>query len=97
MDWFKKRVVSSLIVALSYWVLITWRVWWGRSGRGATILEGEIERPFGMEELLMRRELVSEDEREEDWRDAEVEEQDLVLPLGMSRMFSLRPVVGSVV
>lgn len=92
--------VSASSVALSYCVLMTCRVWWGRSGRGAMILEGDRERPFGIEatdEVLIRRLLSRADE----WRDdfsgrEELVDEFLVLP-GMSRMLSLRPVVGSVV
>lgn len=53
------------------------------------IREGEIERPLGIEAVLMRRL----------WRDevcCDDDDEDLVFP-GMSRMLSLRPVVGSVV
>jgi len=58
-------------------------------------LEGETERPLGMDWVLTRRcsRLVPE-EREELWCDDELVLE--VLP-GMSRMLSLRPVVGSVV
>jgi hypothetical protein len=56
------------------------------------ILEGESERPLGMEAVLMRRLCRSDEERDDVcWVD-----EDFVFP-GMSRMLSLRPVVGSVV
>lgn len=84
-----KRDVNASMVAWLYCVLITPRVWWGRSGLGETIFEGEIERPLGMEAVLMRR--LWRDDDEDWWLD----EDDF--PLGMSRMLSLRPVVGSVV
>lgn len=85
-----KRDERASRVALSYCVLITWRVWCGRSGLGDTILEGESERPFGIDAVLTRRACRSEEEREDCC------DEDLVFP-GMSRMLSLRPVVGSVV
>jgi hypothetical protein len=50
-----KRVESASRVALSYCVLMTCRVWCGRSGFGAIILDGEIERPLGIDAVLMRR------------------------------------------
>lgn len=87
-----KRVDSASRVALSYCVWMTWRVCPGRSGFGATIFEGESERPFGIDAVLTRRSWRFDDDREEDcWDD-----EDLFFP-GMSRMLSLRPVVGSVV
>lgn len=55
-------VVRASSVALSYWVLITWRVSCGRCGRGAAILEGETPRPLGIDCVLMRRESRFEDE-----------------------------------
>jgi hypothetical protein len=51
----EKREVSASIVAWLYCVFMTWRVWWGRSGFGETILEGEMERPLGIEAVLIRR------------------------------------------
>jgi hypothetical protein len=93
MVWRAKREESASRVALSYCVLITWRVWWGRSGFGAMIFEGESERPLGIEAVEMRRSWRLEDEREEEW----VVEEEAGLRPGMSRMLSLRPVVGSVV
>lgn len=69
---------------------MTPRVWCGRSGFGETICEGEMERPLGIEAALVRRL----------WRDDDAcwddDDEDFVFP-GMSRMLSLRPVVGSVV
>jgi hypothetical protein len=88
-------LVNASSVALSYCVAMTWRVWCGRSGLGAIILEGESERPLGIEAVLIRRECRFELECEERSFDDEDEEL-LVLP-GISRMLSLRPVVGSVV
>lgn len=90
-----KRVDSASSAALSYCVSMTWRVWCGRSGFGATILEGETERPFGMEvvDAVLTRRSCRFDDCEDGWWD---EEDDLPFP-GMSRMLSLRPVVGSVV
>jgi len=82
-------------VAWLYWESTIWRVWFGFTGVGAMILEGESARPFGMEEELVRRA----------WREAAAcwaeddtlaVELELVLP-GMLRILSLRPVVGSVV
>lgn len=55
-------VVRASSVALSYCVLITWRVSFGRWGRGAAILDGETPRPFGMDCVLVRRESRFEDE-----------------------------------
>jgi len=85
-----KRDVSFAIVAGSYSVVTIWRVWFGLMGVGETILDGERARPLGISELT-RREcrlvlllLV-----------AEAAEPDVVP--GISRTFSFRPVVGSVV
>ena len=85
-----KRDVSFAIVAGSYSVVTIWRVWFGLMGVGETILDGERARPLGISELT-RREcrlvlllLV-----------AEAAESDVVP--GISRTFSFRPVVGSVV
>lgn len=88
-----KRDERASSVALSYCVWMTWRVWPGRLGFGATILEGEMERPLGMDWELTRRCERSDAEDREDWWDVD---EDFVFP-GMSRMLSLRPVVGSVV
>jgi hypothetical protein len=101
MVWRAKREESESRVDLSYCVLITWRVWCGRLGRGAMIWEGLRERPLGMEAVLMRREWRDDDDDEEEEcadedEEEDDEEDDFDLP-GMSRMFSLRPVVGSVV
>jgi hypothetical protein len=60
---------------------------------GETILEGEMERPLGIEAVLMRR--LWRDEEEDWWWDED--EEDLEVLPGMSMMLSLRPVVGSVV
>jgi len=86
-----KRDVSFAIVAGSYSVVTIWRVWFGLMGVGETILDGERARPLGISELT-RREcrlvlllLVAEAAAEPD-----------VVP-GISRTFSFRPVVGSVV
>jgi len=86
-----KRDVSFAIVAGSYSVVTIWRVWFGLMGVGETILDGERARPLGISELT-RREcrlvlllLVVEAAAEPD-----------VVP-GISRTFSFRPVVGSVV
>jgi hypothetical protein len=92
MDCRENLLVRASSVALSYWVLMTWRVWCGRSGRGATILEGESERPLGIEAVLMRR-----DWRFDEERSCGADEDDVLVFPGMSRMLSLRPVVGSVV
>jgi len=95
MVWRANLEDSASSVLLSYWVWMTWRVSWGRWGLGAAILEGESERPLGIEaadELLMRRCARSDVEREDVWWDVDV----FAFP-GMSMMFSLRPVVGSVV
>lgn len=90
---FAKRDERASRVALSYCVWMTWRVWCGRLGLGATILEGEMERPLGIDcELTRRCERSDAEDRDDEW---DVDE-DLVFP-GMSRMLSLRPVVGSVV
>jgi hypothetical protein len=59
---------------------------------GETILEGEMDRPFGIDAVLMRR--LWRDEEEDWWLD---DEEDLEVLPGMSMMLSLRPVVGSVV
>lgn len=92
--WRAKRVESASRVALSYCVWMTSRVWYGRLGLGATILEGEMERPLGMDcELTRRCSRLVPEEREELWCD----DEDLEVLPGMSRMLSLRPVVGSVV
>lgn len=92
--WRAKRVDRASSAAWSYCVLTTCRVWCGRSGFGATILEGEIERPLGIEAVLTRRSCRFDDAREDVcWDD---DEDDFAFP-GMSRMFNLRPVVGSVV
>lgn len=94
----EKRLLSWSSVALSYCVLMTWRVWCGRSGFGAMIFDGESERPLGIDAVLARRESFLEDLCDElscrRWDDDAAEA--LFLP-GMSRMLSLRPVVGSVV
>lgn len=55
-------VVRASSVALSYWVLMTWRVSWGRWGRGAAMRDGETPRPFGIDCVLNRRESRFEDE-----------------------------------
>jgi len=55
MVWRAKREERAARTALSYCVLMTWRVWCGRSGRGATMAEGERERPLGMEAELTWR------------------------------------------
>lgn len=95
MAWRAKRVDNASSVALSYCVWITSRVWYGRFGLGATILEGEMERPLGMDcELTRRCSRLVPEEREDELCDVDEDLEDL---LGMSRMLSLRPVVGSVV
>ena len=85
-----KRDISFAIVAGSYSVVTICRVWFGLIGVGETILDGGRARPLGISELT-RREcrlvlllLV-----------AEAAEPDVVP--GISRTFSFRPVVGSVV
>lgn len=85
--WWARRLVRASSVALSYWVLMTWRVSCGRCGRGAAILSGERARPLGIDAVLTRREC--------DDLDDELDDEDFLA--GMSRMLSLRPVVGSVV
>jgi len=85
--WAKRRLSSSSVV-LSYWVLMTWRVWPGRCGVGATMRAGLRERPFATDAVETRRDLRSEA--------LEVLVDD-DLAAGMSMMLSLRPVVGSVV
>lgn len=67
-----------------------WRVWFGLTGVGATILDGESERPLGMDAVLTRRALRAA-------ASAADELLDVFVRPGMSRMLSLRPVVGSVV
>jgi len=85
-----KRDVSFAIVAGSYSVATIWRVWFGLMGVGETILDGDRARPLGISELT-RREcrlvLVA--------GAAAAAEPDVVP--GISRIFSFRPVVGSVV
>jgi len=88
-----KRDDRASSVALSYCVLITWRVSCGRFGLGAMIFEGESERPLGIDWVLMRRWSRAVEERDDACWDVD---DDLAFP-GMSRMLSLRPVVGSVV
>lgn len=88
--------VRAAMVALSYCVLMTCRVWWGRSGFGAIILDGESARPLGMEAALDRRWCRFAEDDDCCVDDAAAAADGLVFP-GMSRMFSLRPVVGSVV
>jgi hypothetical protein len=60
-----KRDDSASMATLSYCVLMTWRVWCGRSGLGAMILEGESERPLGIDAVLTRRSWRLDEEREE--------------------------------
>lgn len=86
--WVAKRRLSSSKVVLSYCVLMTWRVSCGRWGLGATMRSGLRPRPLGIEAVDTRRDLRSA-----------LDEDDFELDLaaGMSIMFSLRPVVGSVV
>jgi hypothetical protein len=81
-------------VAWWYCESTIWRVWFGFTGVGAMILEGDSARPFGMDEELVRRA----------WRAAAAFWAALVVSMadgfvfpGMLRMLSLRPVVGSVV
>jgi hypothetical protein len=64
-------------------------------GRGHSIFEGESERPLGMCSLVRRECLLLLLECFEDGAGAEGAEEDFAE--GMSRMLSLRPVVGSVV
>jgi len=96
----EKWLVSASMVALSYCVLMTWRVWCGRSGLGAMILDGDSERPFGIDEAedVLIRLLSRLDEWREDfsWR-VDVDEAEVLVFPGISRMLSFRPVVGSVV
>lgn len=87
-------VVRASSVALSYCVAMTWRVWCGRSGLGEMIFEGDRERPLGIEAVLTRRE--SRFDLELDDRSCDEDEDEDFFP-GMSRILSLRPVVGSVV
>ena len=94
-----KRDVSFAIVAGSYSVVTIWRVWFGLMGVGETILDGERARPLGIS-VLTRREcrlalllLVAEV-----WEAGAVgAAAELGFALGISRTFSFRPVVGSVV
>jgi len=76
------------------------RVSWGRLGRGDLIWEGERERPLGMCSLVRRECLwwLEGVEVEGAW-DLDDREGAGGKPLleGISRMLSLRPVVGSVV
>lgn len=90
MVWVAKRRLSSSRVVLSYCVLMTWRVWPGRWGLGATMRSGETPRPLGMLADETRREARS------DLAGAAAAAGLEVRP-GMSMMLSLRPVVGSVV
>lgn len=61
------------------------------------ILDGDNERPLGMDAVLIRRLSRLDACRDEvSYRDDEDEDDVFVFP-GMSRMLSLRPVVGSVV
>ena len=83
-----KRALSASRVVLSYCVLMTWRVSCGRWGLGATMRSGLRPRPLGMLAVETRRDLRSE---------LELVVFELDLAAGMSMMFSLRPVVGSVV
>jgi hypothetical protein len=67
---------------------MTWRVSWGRWGLGATMRSGLRPRPLGTVAVETRRDL----------RSAVVAvDLEADLAAGMSIMFSLRPVVGSVV
>jgi hypothetical protein len=93
-----KRDVSFAIVAGSYSVVTIWRVWFGLMGVGEIILDGERARPLGIS-VLTRREcrlalllLVAEVREEAAGAAAEPD-----FAPGISRTFSLRPVVGSVV
>jgi hypothetical protein len=92
MFWVAKRAASCSTVGWAKFSVVIWRVAWGFVGFGEMIWEGERERPFGMVEEEMRRE----------WRlalaaAAASAERALPAPaLGMSRVLSLRPVVGSV-
>lgn len=78
-------------MALSYWVLMTWRVSWGRWGLGATMRSGDRPRPLGMDAVETRRDWLLD--LVAGWADA----AGLDVRPGISMMFSLRPVVGSVV
>jgi hypothetical protein len=92
-----KRDVSFAIVAGSYSVVTIWRVWFGLMGVGETILDGERARPLGIS-VLTRREcrlallLLVAEAREAEGAAAEPD-----FAPGISRTFSFRPVVGSVV
>jgi len=91
-----KRDVNFSIVAGSYSVVTSCRVWFGLMGVGETILDGERARPLGISELALREcrlvllLLVAE------VREAGAAAEPDVAP-GTSRTFSFRPVVGSVV
>lgn len=88
-----KRDVSFSIVAGSYSVVTICRVWFGLMGVGETILDGERARPLGISVLTLREfrlVLVAE------VREAGAAAERDVAP-GTSRIFSFRPVVGSVV
>jgi len=80
-------------VAWLYWVSTIWRVWFGFTGVGAMILEGESARPLGIDEELVRRAWRA---AACCWADDTLAVELLDLP-GILRMLSLRPVVGSVV
>jgi len=88
-----KRDVSFAIVAGSYSVVTIWRVWFGLMGVGETILDGERARPLGISELTRRECRLVAEVREAGA--AAAAEPDFAP--GISRIFSFRPVVGSVV
>jgi len=99
-----KRDVSFAIVAGSYSVVTIWRVWFGLMGVGETILDGESARPLGISELTRRECRLVAEAREAEAAGAAVAavaaagaaaEPDFAP--GISRIFSFRPVVGSVV
>lgn len=97
-----KRDVSFAIVAGSYSVVTIWRVWFGLMGVGETILDGERARPLGIS-VLTRREcrlallLLVAEAREAEAAGAAAAAAEPDFAPGISRTFSFRPVVGSVV
>ena len=77
--------------AAEYCSLMTCFVWFGLYGRGDLILLGEMERPLGMSTDMCRRcDLLER-------LDGAAATAGVAPDDGTSRMFSLRPVVGSTV
>lgn len=88
-----KRCVRRSTEEALYCSRVIVRVSWGRFGRGHSIFEGDNERPLGMCSLVRRVCLLWPWEREDSAGAGGAED----FACGMSRMLSLRPVVGSVV